>query len=245
MRFLLLLLIPISCFAERIGIVCAHPHELSTLVSNMTVESQDEVAGRTFYCGDLWGHESVIVTARVGKVAAAMTATHLIAAHKINKLLFIGVAGGVSPEVKQGDICVATSLIQHDMDARPFIPRYCLPLLSICLLKPDEYLFDLAKMSSEKVATTHTGLIGTGDQFISSEAQMSHLHNDWPQLLCVDMESAAIAQVCFEYDTPFAIVRIISDSCNSCSKEECFAFMEKRAPQMAEKILQNIYSRLN
>ena len=123
-----------------IAIISAMHEELSAVLALMPDERKRVVAGREFWVGHLHGHEVVAVLSRIGKVAAAITATLAIERFGATRIVFTGVAGGLAPGVNVGDIVVADSFIQHDLDASPIFPRYELPLYGVSRLPTDAVL---------------------------------------------------------------------------------------------------------
>jgi adenosylhomocysteine nucleosidase len=188
-------------------------------------------AGRDFWCGELHGHPVVLALSKIGKVAAATTATTLIEAFKAQRIVFTGVAGGLGAGVKVGDVVVATEFFQHDMDASPLFPRYEIPLYGRTLFPCDPQLSALLLEAAQASCTgskglfngynaeansaVHSGLLASGDRFVSgaqeSLALQNVLHAQGLVPLAVEMEGAAVAQVCWDYGIPFAAVRTISD----------------------------------
>jgi adenosylhomocysteine nucleosidase len=188
-------------------------------------------AGREFWCGELHGQPVVLALSKIGKVAAATTATTLIEAFKAQRIVFTGVAGGLGAGVKVGDVVVATEFFQHDMDASPLFPRYEIPLYGRTLFPCDAHLsallleaahasctgldrvFDLSYSAPQRAV--HSGPMTSGDRFVSGASEsvdlQAALHAQGLVPLAVEMEGAAVAQVCFDYGIPFAAVRTISD----------------------------------
>ncbi|MBX3622188.1 MAG: 5'-methylthioadenosine/S-adenosylhomocysteine nucleosidase, partial [Rhizobacter sp.] len=113
---------------SRLAIVGAMHDELRALLDAMPDEAPVRRAGREFWVGHLEGHEVVVVLSGIGKVAAATTATLLLAEFAVERIVFTGTAGGLAPGVQVGDVVVADALLQHDMDASPLFPRYEVPL---------------------------------------------------------------------------------------------------------------------
>lgn len=214
--------------ARPIGLMAAMPQELDAVVAEMTDVTRTERAGRVFHRGTIHGTPAIAVFSRWGKVAAASTATELIVAHGAARLIFTGVAGGVAPGVGVGDVVVATTLRQHDLDASPLYPPGEIPLLGVAAIETDPALRealraaattflreDLAGVSvpgATRPPTAHLGEIASGDRFIASDSARAAVLAAAPAALCVEMEGAAVAQVCFEHGVPFACVRTISDS---------------------------------
>jgi adenosylhomocysteine nucleosidase len=215
-----------------LAIVSATPDEVAAVVQSLTQVNIDVAGRRHYHLGSLHGVSVVAVFSRWGKVAAAATATQLITRYGVSRLLFSGVAGAVQPDLAIGDIVIGTDLVQHDMDATPLFPRYEVPLLGKRAFPTDarlrEQLMSAARdflkhdlalqvgvaerahfaIESPKVVP---GTIASGDKFFANAAEIRALRERLPEVSCVEMEGAAVAQVCEEYGVPFGIVRTISD----------------------------------
>lgn len=196
-----------------VAIVAAMEEELAAVVALLEAPEVSEVGGRTFYRDLVGGH--VAVVSRIGKVAAAATTAILIERFAPDAVVMIGLAGGVAPHLAVGDVVIADALIQHDLDARPLFPRHEAPGLGIAAFPADRALADrLAAGASAFVepSRVHRGLIASGDRFFASAQAVAELRELLPATLAVEMEGAAIAQVCYEHGVPFAVARVISDS---------------------------------
>lgn len=238
---------PHTASPARLAIMAALPKELEGLAQAMgpTVTVQT-VAMRDFYLGEIAGQPCVVVLSRIGKVAAATTTTILIERFGVTGVIFAGLAGGIHPSVGIGDIVVASSLVQHDLDARPLFPRYEVPLLGRSHFAPDPALSQLLHAHSEgflaelcaedaplaaggRTPRAHRGAIATGDIFVSDAGAGADIHGRLPDVLCVEMEGAAMAQVCYESGVPYAVMRVISDHADPSAKEHFADFLEHRA----------------
>jgi adenosylhomocysteine nucleosidase len=190
-----------------------------------------------------------------------MTATILVEKFGVTHILFTGVAGAGDASVKVGDIVVAETLVQYDMDASPLFPKFEVPLTGLSHFASDSHLSaqvasaarafldgDLAaaisparreqfRLSAPKV---HRGLIASGDQFISAKAHLQQLNASLPGLLAVEMEGAAVAQVCFELGVPFAVVRAISDNANEEAATDFLEFVKSVAAPYAFHIVKRV-----
>ena len=233
------------------------------LLSNCVVISMGK---RTYFSGQINGIETVVVFSRWGKVAATTTATTLIHEFKITELLFTGVAGAISSDLKIGDIVLGKRLIQHDMDARPLMNQYEIPLLSKTYFETDSTHLDIAAKVINIVfenKSLHSvigeqdlmefnisqpklfiGDIASGDQFFSTNEQKQKLNRQLPNVLCVEMEGAAVAQVCYEYEIPFSIIRTISDVADETAHIDFPSFLKKISGKYAAEIIKNIYNQL-
>jgi len=188
--------------------------QLSCVLALMPDEHKQLVGGREFWVGHLHGAGVVVVLSRIGKVAAATTATALIERFAVDRIVFTGVAGGLAPGVGVGDVVLADAFIQHDLDASPIFPKYEVPLYGTSRFATDAPLTaELARAVSIALpgARVHRGLVASGDRFVSTTAESRALQAALPEALAVEMEGAAFAQVCRDYGVPFAAVRTISD----------------------------------
>lgn len=215
--------------------MAAMPEELQALLDVMPDESMEYRAGREFWVGHLHGHEVVAVLSRIGKVAAATTTTVLLSTYGVNQVFFTGVAGGLGPGVRVGDVVVADAFLQHDMDASPLFPRFELPGQGVSVLSPPAALTNAVRATVEQALSpaalaaggaladvhlealglsqprVHQGLVISGDQFIHSAQRCQDLTQALPAALAVEMEGAAVAQVCHDFGVPYAVIRTISD----------------------------------
>ena len=113
-----------------IGIISAMPEEMQSLLDNLQVSKTIDKGKRTYYQGQLFNNDVVIVFSRWGKVAASATVTQLLNSFDISEVFFSGVAGALQKKLKIGDIVIGTTLIQYDMDASPLYPDMEIPLLN-------------------------------------------------------------------------------------------------------------------
>lgn len=209
-----------------LAIVSALPDELAALDAALHTTRTETWAGRTLRFGRLGNEDVVLTLAGVGKVAAAITTSVLLDRFDVRALLFTGVAGGLAPGVNVGDVVVGRDFLQHDMDASPLFPRWEVPLTGRSRFAADAaWAQRLAQASAQVLAQPqaalagfgiqaprlHQGLIVSGDRFVSSADECATLRRELPDALAVEMEGAAIAQVCADFDRPFAVLRTISD----------------------------------
>jgi len=228
------------------AIVSAMHQELAAVLALMPDEHKRVAAGREFWAGHLHGREVVVVLSRIGKVAAATTATALIERFGVQRIVFTGVAGGIAPGVARGDVVVADQFLQHDLDASPIFPRYEVPLYGTARFDTDPALtdrLDAAVRHALPGTRVHRGLIASGDRFVSSAAESQALQQALPDALCVEMEGAAIAQVCHDYGVPFAAVRTISDRADDDAHGDFVQFIEQVASRHSAAIVDALLMR--
>ena len=240
-----------------LAIVSALLDEQKGLLDQLQQPTKKIRAGRTFWSGQWAGHDVVLVLSKVGKVAAASTTATLIEAFGVERVLFTGVAGGIGEGVKVGDVGVADAFIQHDMDSGPLFPRYEIPLYGRSTLDCDAILsailFEAVSVGLAGVGdhfhrtnlleapNVHRGLIASGDQFVCDPSHVdclrADLHSAGHVPLAVEMEGAAVAQVCYDYGIPFAAVRTISDRADAQAHMDFSAFVQQVASPYALAIV--------
>uniref|UniRef100_UPI0033402379 5'-methylthioadenosine/adenosylhomocysteine nucleosidase n=1 Tax=Castellaniella defragrans TaxID=75697 RepID=UPI0033402379 len=247
-----------------IGILAALREEVAHLLEDLEPGGcRTRIALRDYTAGTIHGHDCVIALARIGKVAAATTATALIEHFGVDQVIFTGVAGGVAPGLRIGDIVIANALVQHDLDARPFFRRHEIPLLGTSHCAADTALSarlataaqafldgpmrqrirpDIQRQFGLAQPRVHRGLIASGDQFIGSAAGVAALRAALPEALAVEMEGAAVAQVCHEYGIPFAVMRTVSDTADDQAHQDFPAFLGEVASHYAHGILQCLFA---
>ncbi|SAL45413.1 5'-methylthioadenosine/adenosylhomocysteine nucleosidase [Caballeronia telluris] len=241
---------------EMLGIMAALPQELGDLIADMRATGEVEtitLGQREYHVGEAHGVRCVATLARIGKVAAATTATALIHEFGAEAIVFTGVAGGVHADVQVGDIVVADTLLQHDLDASPLFPRFEVPLLDKARFETSPELSALLVAASEAFLEqagdtlrerftvsrprVHRGLIVSGDRFIASHDAVLALREVLPDALAVEMEGAALAQVCYEYGVPCAVVRTISDTADAAAPASFAEFLMAIAGAYSSGIL--------
>ena len=223
------------------AIVSAMHQELSAVLALMPDEKKQAAAGRDFWQGHLHGHPVVTVLSRIGKVAAATTATALIERFGVTRIVFTGVAGGLAPGVQVGDIVVADSFLQHDLDASPIFPRYEVPLYGTSRFGTDAVLSETLAQAVRRAlpgVPLHRGMVISGDRFVSTTSEARALQAALPEALAVEMEGAAIAQVCHDYGVPFAAVRTVSDRADDAAHGDFTRFVEEVASRHSAAIVE-------
>jgi adenosylhomocysteine nucleosidase len=240
-----------------LAIVSAMHEELRALLPALVDPRTHTFGKRNFHRGMLEGRPVVLALSGIGKVAAATTATLLLSEFDVAALLFTGAAGGIGDGVRVGDIVVARQLMQHDMDASPLFPRYEVPLTGRSRFEADASLTDsLAAAASRCLARSgkaigrshldefgivsprlHEGLIVSGDRFVATAAESRALAAALPDALAVEMEGAAVAQVCTDFDLPFAVLRTVSDRADDAAHSDFSRFIAEVASVYTRVVL--------
>lgn len=214
------------------GVMAAMPEEIEGVIKLVENPEIKIIGGREYILGTIHNKKVVVVFSRWGKVAAASTVTTLIDVFCVNQIVFTGIAGAIHSDLKVGDIVVASSCVFHDMDTRPLHQRYVVPLLNKKYF--DVFVADglIEKMQSLFSTENILNVVGqewtnrfnltsvlvvsraiaSGDQFVNSHEARSDIKVNLSDVACVEMEGAAVAQICYEHEIPCTIVRTISDS---------------------------------
>jgi len=222
---------------SKIAIMGAMPEEIEPIISKLENLKETQYAANKYYEGTYNGKELVVAYSKIGKVFATLTATSLIEKFRCDTLLFSGVAGAISDELKVGDLIIADGLCQHDLDITAFGHPYgYVPEGEVCVAS-DEQLRDIAKqVALSKGLPLKEGIIATGDQFVAN-AERKKWIGDTFKADALEMEGAAVAVVCNALGVPFFILRAISDSADMEAGFDFDAFLESSAKISADFIL--------
>jgi adenosylhomocysteine nucleosidase len=242
---------------SRIAIVSAMREELRALLPALDKRQQVRFAGRDFHLGQMEGQPVVMVLSGIGKVAAATTAALLLHEIDVQRIVFTGAAGGLGTGVRVGDVVIARELLQHDMDASPLFPRYEVPLTGRSRFATDPDLSDsltaaalhCLNHATERIGEAHLadlgidspllhqGLVISGDRFVATAAESDALRAALPDALAVEMEGAALAQVCADFERPFAVIRTVSDRADDGAHVDFKRFIAEVASVYTREII--------
>tara|TARA_R110000868_G_scaffold410505_1_gene698715 strand:+ start:2421 stop:3218 length:798 start_codon:yes stop_codon:yes gene_type:complete len=258
----------------RIGIIGAMIEEIEGIHKwrDMQWQRSVTIGQRQYHVGAKEGHEVVLVFSRWGKVASASTATTLIDHFKVDAIIFTGVAGAVSSDLNVGDVVVANETMQHDMNTPGLFGRFVIPLTDQSYFSTHTVLKATADTAVEAALETInsstallraklqqfkisalpkmvSGTIATGDQFISdvnTGSELVRAVNLLPtlDLKCVDMESGAVGQVCYEHSIPYIVVRVISDKADHSAQVDFLQFVKEFAAPFDQIIIQHFLEAL-
>jgi len=251
----------------KIGIVGAMPEEIALLQKNLHGVRSETRGMREYLQGELYGQDVTLVFSRWGKVAAASTVTTLIEVYGVELVVFTGVAGAISTGLELGDVVIASGLIQYDLDASalPGLERFEVPLLNVSEFTVEPRLLALAKQSAERYVSTdlatdvpgellaefgiqrpkvRTGLIISGDRFIAGNEIVKGLMEALPNAQCVEMEGAAVAQVCFEHKVPVIVMRTISDRADHSAAIDFPKFVQRIASKFTSGVLKQLIAQI-
>ncbi len=222
---------------NKIAIMGAMPEEIEPIIYKLENLKETKYAANTYYEGSYKGQEVVVAYSKIGKVFATLTATSLIEKFGCDLLLFSGVAGAISPDLKIGDLIIADGLCQHDLDITVFGHPYgYVPEGEVCI-PTDVNLRNIAKeVAKEKDLKLVEGVIATGDQFVANPERKDWIGETF-KAHALEMEGASVAVVCSSLEVPFFILRAISDSADMDASFNFDEFLESSAKISADFIL--------
>ena len=221
----------------KIAIMGAMVEEITPLLDFFGTYETLEFAKNRYYTTTYKGMELVIAYSKIGKVNASLTATTLIEKFGAEQLLFSGVAGALNPNLRIGDVLVATALAQHDLDITAFgHPHGYVPEGSV-YVDTDASLRALAhKVAKAQHISLQEGIIATGDQFICDGVKKEWIHTTF-KADATEMEGASVAVVCDALKIPFCVLRAISDTADMDAGFSFDEFLVSSAKESAQFII--------
>ncbi|MBM7645847.1 adenosylhomocysteine nucleosidase [Scopulibacillus daqui] len=223
----------------KIGLIGAMDEEVELLKGHIQNLAEKEVAGCRFYSGKLGPFDVVLLQSGIGKVNAALGTSILIHDYKPDYVINTGSAGGFDQDLQVGDVVISTEVRHHDVDATVFDYEYGQVPGMPAFYQPDAFLVEVAERAAEETADIKAvkGLIATGDSFMSDAERVASVKEKFPNLKAGEMEAAAIAQVCYQFKTPFVIIRSLSDIAGKEAGISFEQFLEVAAKNSANLIL--------
>ncbi|MGF1559464.1 MAG: 5'-methylthioadenosine/adenosylhomocysteine nucleosidase [Flavobacteriaceae bacterium] len=249
----LLVLISLNLRSQRLAIMGAMDEEIAILTDSLKNKKELTKGGVTFYKGKLKGKKVIILKAGIGKVNAAYSTAILLDNFKVEGLIFTGVAGGLDPEIKPGDIVIGENLVQYDFGELKNDTFETWPTRNLIknnarsplFLPVDKNLLALSTQASASVTLApieghipkfYVGTIVTGDTFVSDASKAKNLYTDF-NALATEMEGAAVAQVSTMLGVPFIVIRSCSDNANSNAHTDYFKFVKIASVNSAQLVL--------
>ncbi len=223
----------------KIGILGAMDEEIVLLQSSLDNCETRQWKHLTFYTGMLHGAEVVLVKCGIGKVASALATTALIELYAPDYVVNTGSAGGFDPALNVGDVVVGSAVKYHDVNITHFGYE-----LGQCAGMPahydcDQKLIDAATAAAQELTHVQntTGMICTGDSFVGSDEAAQQIKETFPSMKAVEMEGAAIGQTCFMLETPFLVIRSLSDIAGKTSSVSFQEYLETAAKHSAQLVM--------
>ncbi len=227
----------------KLAIMGAMEEEITPLLEYFTDIKKNDYANNTYYECKLGDLEVVIAYSKIGKVFSTLTASTMIQKFGCDTLLFSGVAGGVNPDLKIGDLIIANKLSQHDLDITAFgHPAGYVPGGEV-YVNTDENLKNIAlEVAKENDIKIIEGIIATGDQFVCDEKRKEFIETTF-NADALEMEGASVAVVCDALNVPCLILRAISDTADmdaGFNFEEFLVQSAKNSANFLMKVVEKI-----
>lgn len=227
----------------KLGIIGAMAQEVEILKNTMQNLKVTEIAGCNIFEGQINNKEIALLQSGIGKVAAGMGTALFLQLTKSDCVINTGSAGGIDKKLNVGDIVISSEACYHDVDVTAFGYKKGQLPANPETFKADkklaEFAFSLTKEAGENAVS---GLICSGDFFVNSGEMIAQIRKDFPQVIAVEMEAAAIAQVCHAFKTPFVVVRAISDVADKKSHLSFDEFLPLAAQKSSKIVLKMIDS---
>ena len=216
--------------SDIIGIIAAMDSEIAAIKEAMTDKTHETVSGIEFVKGKLCGKNAVVAKCGIGKVFAAICAQTMILKYSPALVINTGVGGSLSEKLGIGDIAVATDVVQHDMDTSPLgDPVGLVSGINIVHFPADIVAVEFISAAAKSLGINSVqGTIASGDQFIASREKKNCIKDNFDAIAC-EMEGAAIGHVCYVNNTPFAVIRAISDTADDSSHMDYGEFLKLAA----------------
>lgn len=215
----------------KIAVIGAMEEEVRILREKLEQKKTETVAGCEFTVGELSGHEVILLKSGIGKVNAAMSTTILLERYRPEKVINTGSAGGFHHTLNVGDVVISTEVRHHDVDVTAFNYEYGQVPGMPAAFEADAALVGLAErcMKSSDDVQVVKGTIATGDSFMNDPQRVDFVRSKFNDLYAVEMEAAAVAQVCYQYNVPFVIIRALSDIAGKESNISFDQFLDQAA----------------
>lgn len=217
-------------------------HLLRASLDNVKTE---EIANCEFTSGTYKGQEVVLLKSGIGKVNAAMSTTLLLQQFKPDVVINTGSAGGFDADLEVGAIVISDEVRHHDVDVTAFgyemgqVPQLPAAFLSSADLM-DHAIAAVEELGEHAYAV---GLIATGDSFMDDAERVEKVRGHFPSMKAAEMEAAAVAQVCHQFDKPFVVIRALSDIAgkqSNISFEEFLPVAAKHSTQIVLNVVDRI-----
>lgn len=226
----------------KIAVIGAMEQEVEQLRATLENPKTETIANSEYTTGMYKGKEVILLKSGIGKVNAAMTTTVLLHTFKPDVVINTGSAGGYDPSLEVGAVVISDEVRHHDVDVTIFgyemgqVPQM-----------PAAFKSDMKLMEAAREAVTEVGehqygigLICSGDAFMNDPERVEKVRAYFPQMKAVEMEAAAVAQVCHQFDTPFVVIRALSDIAGEESNVSFDEFLPVAAKHSTAVVLKAI-----
>lgn len=229
---------------RRIGIIGAMTSEMDAIKASIQQPQVNEISGIRFVQGTINGVDVVAATCGIGKVFAAMCAQTMILTYKPDLIINVGVAGSLTPHLNIGDIAIAQSVVQHDMDTTAMGDAAgMISGINEIYLPCSTNGVQMLEACADALGFHHeTGVVATGDIFMQDGERKDYVAETF-QAICCEMEGGGVGQACYVNGVDFCILRAISDNGDENAHNEYHLSLEMaadRATQVMDRFLANV-----
>lgn len=231
----------------KIGVIGAMEEEVELLRNSLENKETTVIANCEFTEGTYDGQEVILLKSGIGKVNAAMSTSLLLHHFRPDAVINTGSAGGFDKELEVGAIVISDEVRHHDVDATVFGYEMGQVPQMPAAFRSDEKLVELAAKAVAELGEHPyaVGLVATGDSFMNDAERVETVRGYFPGMKAAEMEAAAVAQVCHQFDVPFVVIRALSDIAgkeSSVSFEEFLPVAAKHSTQIVHHVIQTISS---
>lgn len=228
----------------KIAVIGAMEEEVELLRAALDDAHSTTIAGSEYTTGTFEGKEVVLLKSGIGKVNAAMSTTILLHEFKPDVVINTGSAGGYDEDLEVGAVVISDEVRHHDVDVTIFGYEIGQMAGMPAAYKSDEKLMKVAEEAVKAVGEHQygVGLICSGDAFMNDPERVEAVRRHFPQMKAVEMEAAAVAQVCYQFATPFVVIRALSDIAGKESNISFDEFLPVAAKHSTQVVLKAISS---
>lgn len=226
----------------RIGIIGAMQQEVAILKDALEHCQEVSKGGCTYFSGQLYGQDVIVLQSGIGKVSAAVGTALLLSDYQPDVIINTGSAGGFDSTLNMGDVVISTEVRHHDADITAFGYEIGQMAGQPAAFKADDKLIAVAEQALASIQGKHAvrGLICTGDTFVCTNERQAYIRQHFPTTVAVEMEAAAVAQTCHQFQVPFVIVRAISDVADKASPMSFDEFLPLAAQNSSEMVMKMV-----
>ena len=221
----------------KVGIIVAMEEEIKHLIQAFDYYELHELANQKIYDGFIEGIAVTVVQSGIGKVNASIASSLLIVKFQVELVINTGSAGAIKTGLKIGDLVLSTELAYHDVDNRIFDYQYGQIPQMHEFYQGDKDLIKKIEALSAGNLKVHKGLIVSGDSFVSSVEETKRIKKYFPNALVTEMEGAAVAQTCYQFNIPFVVIRAVSDTADESAEMDFDEFVQLAGQRSAELVL--------
>lgn len=229
----------------KIGVIGAMEEEVELLRGSLENVTTEEIAHCEFTAGTYKGQEVVLLKSGIGKVNAAMSTTLLLQKYQPDVVINTGSAGGFDQNLEVGAIVISDEVRHHDVDVTVFGYEMGQVPQMPAAFRSDAGLMEMAEKAVDELGehSYAVGLIATGDSFMNDPIRVEQVRGHFPDMKASEMEAAAVAQVCHQFDVPFVVIRALSDIAGKESNVSFDEFLPVAAKHSTQIVL-NVVERL-